>query len=337
MVWRKALWGAAVIGLTLLAGLAAGFHRISEWRQGRAHVEWSIPFGSASGEVGRGRGMNGRVYGPLAIAVGGSGGQRRLIVADTYHDRILEVSAHAVRAIPIADSFIDTVALSPDGRQIYAVDNRTPQIWAVDSSGARRWAELSPARPGYTQSIWDLAAGGASSLWMDWIRVGRGRVVTGLSRVADGQNGEFRQTITLPRVVASLARSPAGSLYVALPGNSDRWLRVVVYSPAGAVKRSLSLETAMPMQSPQLLGVDARGDIYLDLGSLSHGAGPIEIFNRNGKSIGRFRVPPSPIGTWHPGSVQADGTVYVIDSTGDRFRVLRYRCRAVQRWVWRWP
>ncbi len=338
MVGPTTRWGVAVIGLTLVAGLGAGFRRVSEWKYGRAQVAWSIPFGSGPGEIGRGRGMNGRVYGPLAIAVNGSGRRRRLVVADTYHGRILEISAHAVRTIPIADSFIDAVCLSPGGREIYAVDDRTTRVWAVDSAGAKRWAALAPAKPGYTQSIWDMAAGGAGSLWIDWIRVGRGSVETALSRVqAKPGQGAFRQPIAERGAVASLVRSPAGNFYVALPGNSARSLQVIVYSPAGVAERSVYVQTSTPMQTPQLLGVDVRGDLYVDLGSQGHGAGPIEIFNRDGKPVAHFNVPPSPVGTWHPGYVQARGTVYLIDSTAHRFRVLRYRVYAVQRWIWRWP
>lgn len=334
------------IGATVLAGLlalVAGFRQRTRYVLGRSRVVWTLNYGAGLDDVGRARAIDGRDYGPLAFAVAGHGADATLWVADTYHQRILEVRAgRRPTAYPTPNAFLGEMAAAPGGT-VYVGDNRRHQVLRLDHGRIAPVFTL-PGANRVTEVVWRLAAMPAGGLLVDWIAVGEGQIRAFLDRVGPGGvqslargavrggEGPFR----VEGMVQSVAVGPRSTIYMEPLGTTAGAQRIEKLTPRGEREGVVKLATSEP--GAVLVGVDRRGLLYLLTEGSGAGSGEtLWIYNPDGRLRTRLVSPQVASDTWQPVVVTDGGTVYWADSGTDRWKVLRYRWRAQKQWVWHLP
>jgi len=308
-----------------------GFRQIAQFRPGTGRLVWSLRFGAGALGVAKERGLDGKEYGPLALTVSRQGSEPTLWIADTYHYRLLQVQASSARSVTVPQSFLEDVCLASDNRVLLA-NNQGAQVLKVVGDQAQLAIPRRAEAPGYTTAIWSLTTDGGSGLWVEWVRIGRGSIHSQVDHYTLAGR-DVREQVLDSRSVGWIAASPNHQLYIQPLWSGRGPLWVHVYTAQGRRIRTLALHIPPGDESAQLLGVDARGNLYVDLGR----ANVIRVFTAGGAVSANIRVPSSPIHAWIPGYVEPDGTLYLMDSTMSRFRVLRYRWHQRRRWRWQMP
>ncbi len=322
-----------ILAMILAMGVfVSGFRRISHFRPGPARLMWSLRFGSGPSSVGKDRGLDGKEYGPLAFSVSQSQRHPVLWIADTYHFRVLRISGHQSTSVDVPQSFLEDLCLA-DQQKVFLANNQGARVLRVRAGHASVAIHLGEPLPGYTKSIWSLTADGGSSLWVEWVRIGRGSIYSEVDRYPL-IGGDTRERVLKQKTLGWMAVSPQNNqLYIQPLWDQQGPLVVHVYASDGIFRRTLHLPMPSSSGTAQLLGVDALGNLYVDL----HGQNLIRVFRPNGRIKASIHIPASPIQSWIPGYVEPDGTLYVMDSTAQRFRVLRYRWHETRIWSWRLP
>lgn len=349
---RAVFWSGIVVLVGLLA-LVAGFRQRTTHVLGRGHVAWTLNYGNGLSDVGRERALDGRDYGPLAFAVAGRGADATLFVADTYHERILEVTAgKPPRAYPTPGAFLEEMAVGPGG-VVYAADNHRHRILRLDH-GRTVPVYTLPGGDRMTRVVWRMAATPTGDLLVDWIAVGEGQIRAYLDRIDPRgvrvlARGVIRGGVEPFRgegMVRSVAVQSDGTIYTEPLATSAGGQRIEKMSPDGAPAAAVNLSASTG--GAVLVGVDNRGDLYLvartdgrprggHKNSGGRGSQELWVFDREGRLLARVSPPQGPDATWPPVVVTARGTVYWADAGRARWRIIRYRWRARKRWVWRLP
>lgn len=331
MFGRTQLWLAGA-GLCLAIVLFfIGFKSVAVWRPEPGRVAWTLPYGSQLKAVAVGNGQDGKKYGPLAFSVtGGSGNRTTLVIADTYNDRILTLHHGQAKAISVPGRFLEDVyAEDPD--QVLATDNLNGVVLRISAGKVRSLITL-PHRRGYTATVWAIAANSDANLWVEWIRVGHGLIHTEVDRYP---LATLKPTPILSESQISwLGVSQSGDLYVQPLWDGAHALTIRVYDQAGQYRRTLVLKVPSRYHGAQLLGVDSLGDLFMDMHTSATASGPVLVYNQRAHLIATLGRPQKSIGSWIPGYVRPNGTLYVMDGRRDRLQIVRYRWHQVRGWSW---
>lgn len=329
------------VGLGALL-LVAGMRRVTVWSLAHPTPVMSLPFGNGPMTMGRAIGLDGRIYGPLAFAVGGSG----MAIADTYHGQIY-YKTRRNQVIPAANMMIEDMVLSPSGA-LLAADNRNLSVWKL-GSGAPRPIIALPQRPGYTESIWHLAAGPKGRIYVEWVRFGRGTFTVGLSaysrtghliqQLARSHGGETQalhglQGFVVNDPVRTFQVGPDGHIYIEPPNSSARRRTIRIYGAQGAFVRDLTVTSPVAIQHSELLGVSQRGWVYLGVNLSVSGQAYVIVVNEHGQTLAKLHVHAVPVYASVYGRVTPNGDLFLDQSTSLQYRIVQWH--PVENKVWRW-
>jgi hypothetical protein len=306
--------------------------RPPQWRT-QVVVDW--PLGRGPAALGSEVALDGQTYGPLSFAVHGA----HLAVVDTYQSRLVWENRWSTpiarwHHVTIADALLETVAWSGGADAWLVTDNERLAIWAVGRSGAQPWLVLPPSR-GVTSSLWRLAAAAAGPVFVEQVTLGHGAYRLALI-VYNGRGHPERRISTdyaaeLPPAESSLLGqvhsfqvSPAGQLYVELGQSNPRTRTVgILNAEATALINPVTLVSPIPIETANLVGVSAKGWIYLAVNvGLAGRSGRILIYGATGRLLHQVAVPPEPVRAAVYAQVLPNGTVLVDESTRTRYRIV---------------
>lgn len=325
---------ATIAGIVIAATIfTAGFQRVTRNGLGPGRIAWSLPFGGLHG-VAKNRGMDGKEYGPLAFSVSFRQDHATLWLADTYHFRVMKISQAKTTIISTPKSFLEDVGVSSK-QQVFFADNQGPIVLSLKPGSNKPAALLKQHGLGYTETIWNLAVDGGSSLWIEWVRIGHGSIHSQLERyvLTPTARGVVRAKVVNQKTIGWLAVSPSGQLYLQPLWDGHGDLSLEVYSEQGRYLHRLHLVMPRRCASAQLLGVDRRGNIYVFIPNRHR----VQIFNAEGQATLGVQVPRSSLYAWDPGYVAPNGNLFMMASSQSHFRILRFSWHRTKLWSWHLP
>ncbi len=334
-----------VMGSLLLAILLgiSGFRRVPVTAYESQGVVVKLPFGNSADSAGRARGIDGRLYGPLTFAVNA----HMVVVADSYHERLLVFHKGRMTEIPALGKMIEDIALSPNN-QIVAADNRQLTVWSFEKNRARSIVRFSGPK-GYTDALWHIALAPRQGILVERLRFGhgtfqarideysmKGQLIRSLAEARAGRHGVLNPlgsgNIALP--VQNLQVAPDGHLYLEpMPlGASSRSLRI--YQQDGMPLGQLIIQSPEKILRSDFLGVDSRGRVYMVINMDVPHKARVLVAEPNGRLIADIPVPAVPVYAANYGRVLPSGEFYLDASTASTYQLRSYR--PVTRRVWRW-
>ncbi len=320
----------------------AGVRRVTTWTLAPAGAVVVRPFGSGRNAVGRAIGLDGRLYGPLAFAVG----SHRMAIADTYQARILYRGTRE-HTIAASKMMVEDVALTPSGA-VLAADNRALAVWRVGEGSPREVVAIGH-QPGFTESIWRVEVGHSGQIYVEWVRFGHGTFAVGLSQYSragrflrqlswseGGQPAGLKPIASSPvkQAIRTFQLAPNGDVYVETPGGTPMQRRIRIYQPDGRWLRNVTITSPVPILHSDLLGVSRQGWIYLGINLTIPQKARIVVATGQGRALANFPVGAVPVYAAVYGRVGPNGSLYLDQSTATRYRIVRWR--PVGRQTWRW-
>jgi hypothetical protein len=323
----------------VLAVLAVTALAVGVWRWGWRERRWDtyaprivadLPWGDAPADAGLSPADQGTPrYGPLAFAIGDD----RIVVADTYHRRLLvrRLRGGPWKAMDLPGSQLTAACALPGRQGILVADEAHLVLWRLVGRGPVAVASLRPT-PGATTALWRLACGADGGAYGELVTIGRGlfRVelvafrARQLTVLAAGLGTDARPVDGGPPL-RSFAVGPDGAWYLAGPGPAPGTLTVAVERPWGR-RGALWTVTGLPaVRGVEVLGW-ARGRLYVGVNLGRPGQpGTIVALGNQGSVAARIAVPPPAVLAASYAVVAPNGTVYVADSTTTAFRILEIR------------
>jgi hypothetical protein len=336
------------LALAVLAVIAAGLTEVRWWAV-REDVIVRLPFGPGANDPGKAVGLDDVQYGPLGFAVGG----RRLVVADTYHERLLWRPLGRPRdwhAVPVPHAILEGICYQASSASFYLADNRTLTILRLHDSHIVPWRHV-PEPSGATASLWQMAAGPRDLLYVEEVAFGHGRFRLELLELGGdrrartlavteaGQDWSLTPTAAggvLNVPVHNFQVGPDGVLYIEAPSLSASEREILRYDPSGKLIGTVTVAAPGTIDDTALLGVDSAGRIYfgVNLGDPRQ-AGLVLVLSSGGHVLVRIPVPPTTVQAAQYGWVAPNGTLYLNESTGEVFRLVAFRLVVRSRVVWR--
>lgn len=337
---RKALWLAVTIAFICAVLAIAGLRRVAVWTLEPTHYLVDLHYGQGAMDMGRAVGLDGRTYGPLGFATNG----QRLVIADTYRQRILSLSPKA-HVVSVPGMMIEDVAVDPRGH-IVAVDNRTLTVWRLIHGHRRALVHLTPA-PGYTEAIWHIGVSSSGKIYVEWVRFGHGSFAIILDEYS--RSGVFMRQLAragasrgrgltplsgaIQETVRDFQVAPNNNVYVEPPSLDGHTRTILIYGPRGQLLRQILVRADVVIRQSELLGVTNHGLVYLGVNLSSPHHARILAVNEKGVIVINRRVPSVPMYAAVYGQALADGVLYLNQSTQSQYRIQEWRPR--RRRVWR--
>lgn len=330
-----------VVGLILVLGalmvVSLGLRRVTVWILGSPKVVWQSRFGP--GGVGQAVGLDGRLYGPLAFAVGRTG----LAVADTYNTRVMLIG-HSTKIIGTPGMMIEDIAVTPSGG-VLAADNQTGTVWRLGNGPSKVLIHF-PQKPGYTESIWHLVTGPNGMIFVEFVRFGHGGFSVYLNEYT--KNGTFIRNLSTMQsdpsnplkplstgFVRSFQVSPNGRVYVEPPSSSPNRRLIRVYSESGKLSGELYITSPVKIEQSDLLGVNAQGTIYFGVNLTVPHRARVLVVTKNGHLLADLAAHSIPFYSASYGRVGPRGSLYLNQSTRSSYRIVKWPMLPQERWRWK--
>lgn len=334
-----------VIGVLLvILGLSYVVHRhlyrVQVWHfTSRPFTAWTEPFGHTTDALALAKGLDGRIYGPLAFVIR----QGHPIIADTYQHRIVMNTRpwHIIATGHLlAEDLVDT------GRHLYFVDNQTLSVFRVDQGKLVKIIQLHPPA-GQTEMIWHMASDG-QTLLLEGVKLGKGEYETWLRQYQT--NGRLLKTLSVARtrwdspfevsadsaigvVIRSFSVSPKQQLAVEVADDDANQRLVQIYSPQNRLIRQAHLISPEPIIHSQLLGMNKMGWIYWGVNLTDPGKAFVAVLTPRGRTL-FIKVHAVKVASGVYGVVSPNGSVYLLQSTAKEYRIVKWTLVASQRWSW---
>jgi hypothetical protein len=269
---RIAIDGGTTRVRWILAGLALAAavvlvvrlgYRERHWDTYRRQVVVRLAWGSGPDQVGRSLSLSGTGdYGPLAFTVG----HGRLVIADTYNDRVLirGLDGGPWTTIPAPRSELTAACYLPGSLGLFMADDRRLTVWRVAGTRLEPWVSLPAGERHTTSTLWRVDCGGDGRLYVEDVAVGRGRFHLGLL-ASDGRelkpiaqiNGEPAVPEPLGPPLESFDVGPGGVWYLSQASPATHAVRIAVEKPLGTKTATWTIQIRDAVHTVQLLGLAA--------------------------------------------------------------------------------
>ncbi len=313
-------------------------------------------WGSADKAFGRVTGQDGNSYGPRSFAVDSRG---RLYVADTYNQCVKVfgpggqfLAVHRWKRNPEGrgPAGFDDIVVDANGNY-YLLNSREARITQHEPSGTitRIW-ELRDHAPGVDgrDGFWfveRIGVGPGSTLYVQdmvldsglylrrvrsYTRPGSKPVTVASAVLRERERTTSNGEAQLNQAVNGLTVGFDGFLYVDTHLNSPFRRTIWVLDSGGKLVTSYPVGVSEYIRSLALLGADGGGHLFAGL-NLGFDGGYILELDRSGTEVARITGPGQmEVRSLVQGRVGPRGSLYLVESTEQEFRIVKYR-RRVQR------
>ncbi len=342
---RRPPMAAFLAGLTLVATLS--MVKVDRLTTFTAETVIAAPWGSQAEAFGRGKGPDGREFGPRSFVVDQDG---HILVADTFNARVKEYDGRGrlLRQFAVGEGlsrkpFIEDLAITPAGH-IYVADSANGVVLKYGRDG-RHLATLDPRpdlRRGDTWRIEALAAGPADGLYVlglvlavdgyvGSVRLfsasGALRAVT--TEVSLDVTGEPRKNraAAVDRLISGFAPVEASRLVLLAAGDTPFQRSLFVVSGNGGQAQRWLYESAVYIEDAALLGADSAGAVYLGA-NLTTTGGWVAKLDGDGRVLESIEAGAPEAARGGPAAlfgarVDQRGDLFLVRSTADRFTIVR--------------
>ncbi|MCY2954556.1 MAG: NHL repeat-containing protein [Planctomycetota bacterium] len=204
---------------------------------------------------------------PIGLAIDSSD---QLWIADTANHRLLVLSPDGLKATPITAPKLDEssappdptdIAITPDGRRTYIVDNKHHRILIRDNQTFKWTALGEPGKAlGQFQYPFMITVGPENYVYVTEAVGARVQLISPAGRLA-GQLGQWGVELGHFYRPKGIAADPTGRIFV-----SDSTLGVIqVFSPRGTTEGVLTSNDGRPLrfQHPMGMCFDKTGRLYV--------------------------------------------------------------------------
>lgn len=341
LVRSKWAFGAMACALALILFVITGFRSVTVHALVPGAMVVRVPFGMTQDSVGQARGLDGRLYGPLTFTAD----NQRIVVADTYRERLLFFSEGRMSQRPVAGQMIESLAMGPHG-EVLAADNRGMTVWLEGLHSTKKVLQV-PTRSGYSTSLWHLAAWPPSRLWVQSFEVGRGRIVSSLdeydfngTRVRTWASHHLVRGVlkvlagVTENPVTNFALGPDGRVYLEREQTRPTRRQIEIANAQGKIIHTVSIHTPLAMKSSVLLGVNGQGWIYLGVDLHTPGQARVVIVNDGGAILVDQRVPHLTVYAHTYGVVLPSGRLYLDEANRTEYQIREYSLSQHRAWRW---
>ncbi|WP_053959526.1 hypothetical protein [Sulfobacillus thermosulfidooxidans] len=343
MSWiRKRPW---IIALLIAMGVLGIFVRQHLARRQIWHftthpiVVWSEPFGHRMDSLALAKGLDGQIYGPLAFVIW----HNHPIIADSYQHRII-ISTHPWHIIATPELLVEDLVHM--GNSLYFVDNHTLAVYRIEHGKPVKIIQLHPS-PGQSEAIWHMAQDG-QHLLLEGVKLGQGQYETWLRQYKP--NGQLVQTLNVAKtrwnnpfevnsqypigvVVRSFVVAPNRQLVIEVAGDNPYERLIQLYNVHNRLIRQTQFVSPEAIVHSQLLGVNNMGWIYLGINLTEPGKALVEILTPKGRTM-MMKVRSVPVGSVVYGTVEPNGSLYLLQSTAKEYCIVKWALVPSERWTW---